>query len=122
VAQLGLRYVVLTMVSRDDLPDGGASIVAETVSRLRALRPDMQVEALVSDFDGQRAAIRSVVDAQPDVLAHNVEVVRGWTERARDRRCSYQRSLSVLEWAKDAAPRLPTKSSLMVGVGESDDG
>jgi lipoic acid synthetase len=120
VARLGLRYVVLTMVTRDDLGDGGASIVAETIRRLRALRPELLIEALVSDFGGRRAAVEAVVDAAPQVLAHNVEVVRAWTERVRDSRCSYTQSLAVLEWVKAAAPARPTKSSLMVGVGETD--
>jgi lipoic acid synthetase len=120
IAKMQLTYVVLTMVTRDDLGDGGASIVAETIRRVRRLRPDMMVEALVSDFGASRAAVEAVVDAEPNVLGHNVEVVRDWTERVRDPRCSYQQSLAVLAWAKAAAPARFTKSSLMVGVGEAD--
>ena len=100
VAQIGLRYVVLTMVTRDDLPDGGAAVIADTVQRLRALRPDILVEALVSDFGGQQSAVQTVVDARPDVFAHNVEVVPSLTAHVRDPRCSYAQSLRVLEWAE----------------------
>lgn len=121
VAKLQLRYVVLTMVTRDDLPDGGAGHVAETIDRLHQLRPDMLVEALVSDFAGDPAAVDAAVAARPDVFAHNIEVVRPWTSVVRDGRSSYHRSLAVLRRAKELAPDLPTKSSLMVGVGETDD-
>jgi lipoic acid synthetase len=120
VAQLKLRYVVLTMVDRDDLPDGGAGHVAETVRRLHALNPELLVEALVGDFRGNRADIETVIDAAPEVFAHNVEVVRRITRLVRDVRCTYEQSLSVLEHAKAYAPDRMTKSSLMVGAGETD--
>lgn len=121
VARLELRYVVLTMVTRDDLSDGGAAIVAETIERLHRLRPDLMVEALVSDFGGDQAAIDRVIDAEPEVFGHNIEVVQERTAAVRDRRCSYQRSLEVLAHAKERGPQRPTKSSLMVGVGETDE-
>lgn len=121
VAQLGLRHVVLTMVSRDDLSDGGAGHVAATIRRLRAEQPGLLVEALVGDFAGQLDAVDAVLEAGPDVFAHNVEVVREWTAALRDRRCGYERSLGVLDRAKRRAPEGLTKSSLMVGVGESDE-
>lgn len=121
IGQLGLRYVVLTMVTRDDLPDGGASVVAETVERLHRLASGLLVEALTSDFGGRAASLERVLDAAPDVFAHNLEVVRGWTPRIRDRRCSYERSLDLLRQAKAHGPEVLTKSSLMVGVGETDD-
>ncbi|MBI5533525.1 MAG: lipoyl synthase [Deltaproteobacteria bacterium] len=121
VASLDLRYVVLTMVDRDDLPDGGASHVAETVRRLHDLRPDLLVEALVGDFRGRHGDIATVLDSRPDVFAHNVEVVRRITRLVRDVRCTYDQSLAVLEHAKAHAPDRITKSSLMVGAGETDD-
>ena len=121
IAQLDLRYVVLTMVTRDDLADGGAAVVADTVRRLHALQPGLLVETLVSDFGGRHGAIDAVVDAQPDVFGHNLEVVREWTPRVRDPRCSYDRSLEVLARARERSDGRPTKSSLMVGVGETDD-
>lgn len=119
IAKLGLRYVVLTMVDRDDLLDGGADHVAETVLALRNHQPTALVEVLVSDFTGQRAHVARVLESQPHVFAHNVEVTRRLTPTIRDPRCSYDRSLSVLDMAKDLAPRGLTKSSIMVGVGET---
>jgi lipoic acid synthetase len=121
IAQMGLAYVVLTMVDRDDLPDGGAGHVVETITRLRTLKADLRVEALVGDFHQNEQAIDAVVDAAPDVFAHNVEVVRRVTPVVRDVRCGYDRSLSVLERAKKRAPDRLTKSSIMVGIGETDD-
>lgn len=121
IGQLGLRYVVLTMVTRDDLPDGGAAHVAETVRRLHDAQAGLRVEALVGDFGGQSAAVDTVLHAGPDVFGHNVEVVRAWTSRLRDPRCSYDRSLRVLRRVKERSPEQLTKSSLMVGVGETDE-
>jgi lipoic acid synthetase len=117
---LGLHYVVLTMVDRDDLPDGGAAHMASTVQALRLRRSGVLIEALVGDFAGSRADIDRVLGARPDVFAHNIEVTRRLTRLARDRRCSYERSLDVLAYAKRAAPERLVKSSLMVGLGESD--
>lgn len=135
IARLDLQYVVLTMVNRDDLLDGGAEHVARTVRTLRALRPDILIEALVGDFQGHRDPIDVVVDAAPDVFAHNVEVVRRLTRTVRDVRASYEQSLAVLRRAKERAAAASaasgsggppararlTKSSLMVGIGETDD-
>jgi len=118
---MALQYVVLTMVDRDDLPDGGAAQVARTVRKLKELRSDLLVETLVGDFLGEHDPIDTVVDAEPDVFAHNVEVVRRVTRRIRDARCGYDRSLSVLRHAKDRAKDRVTKSSLMVGIGETDE-
>src|SRR5262245_60021101 len=126
IAQLGLQYVVMTMVDRDDLLDGGADHVARTVQRLRALRPDILIEALVGDFHGHLDAVDTVVDAGPDVFAHNIETVRRITRAVRDVRCSYDQSLAVLRRAGDRAGpggalgRRLTKSSIMVGLGETD--
>ncbi len=121
VASLGLKYVVLTMVDRDDLSDGGAAHVAETVRALKRLSPELLVEVLVGDFGGCHADIATVVDSGPDVFAHNLEVTRRLTPLVRDRRCGYERSLEVLAGAKARAPERFVKSSLMVGIGETDD-
>ncbi len=121
IARMSLAYVVLTMVDRDDLPDGGAEHVARTIRRLRALRADLLVEALVGDFQGDERAIDRVAEAAPDVFAHNVEVVRRITPKIRDARCRYDRSLDVLRRAKRQGSVRVTKSSVMVGVGETDD-
>jgi lipoic acid synthetase len=118
---MGLRYVVLTMVDRDDLLDGGADHVARTVLALRERQPDLLVETLTGDFAGKLSDVDTVVDAAPDVFAHNVEVPRRLTPTIRDARCSYDRSLEVLRRAKDSAPDRLTKSSIMVGIGERDD-
>jgi lipoic acid synthetase len=120
IGTMALQYVVLTMVDRDDLPDGGAGHVAKTVSRLKELRSDLLVETLVGDFQGDEGHIDTVVDAAPDVFAHNIEVVRRISRRIRDVRCGYDRSLAVLRRAKERAPGGVTKSSVMVGIGETD--
>ena len=121
IASLGLKYVVLTMVDRDDLLDGGAAHVASTVTELRQRKPGLRVEVLVGDFAGRSCDVDVVVDAAPEVFAHNVEVPRRLTPRIRDPRCSYDRSLGVLVRAKERAPDRLTKSSVMVGVGETDE-
>jgi lipoic acid synthetase len=121
LAKLGLQYVVLTMVDRDDLLDGGASHVAKTVTRLKELRPDMLVETLLGDFQGHLDYVDVTVDAKPDVWAHNVEVVERLQRTIRDARCSYEQSLRVLRRAKERDPSRITKSSIMVGIGETDD-
>jgi lipoic acid synthetase len=121
VSKLGLKYVVLTMVNRDDLLDGGASHVAATVSAIRREQPGLLVEVLVGDFAGRTADVLTVVAAEPDVFGHNIEVVRRLTPVVRDARCSYDRSLDVLRTAKRGAPDRLVKSSVMVGVGESDE-
>jgi lipoic acid synthetase len=125
IARLELQYVVLTMVDRDDLLDGGASHVARTVTRLRELRPDILIETLLGDFMGVHAYVEPTVDAAPDVWAHNIEVVRRLQRTIRDVRCSYERSLDVLRFAKAHGERtgkkVITKSSIMVGIGETDD-
>jgi lipoic acid synthetase len=121
---MALRYVVLTMVDRDDLPDGGASHVAATIAAIKrraaANGGEMLVEALVGDFQGNREQIAAVLAGGPDVFAHNVETVLRLTPRVRDHRCSYVRSLTVLRTAKELRPGIVTKSSLMLGLGESD--
>ncbi len=121
VAQLGLEHIVVTSVARDDLPDGGASVFAETIRRLRDRCPGMGVEVLIPDFNGQAAPLRAVMEAGPDILNHNVETVERLQKPVR-RRARYDRSLEVLERAKAQAAELGravhTKSSIMVGLGE----
>ncbi len=121
LSQLGLQYVVLTMVDRDDLLDGGAAHVAKTVTRLKELRPDMLVETLLGDFQGHLDYVDVTVDSKPDVWAHNIEVVRRLQRTIRDVRCSYEQSMRVLRRAKERDPARITKSSIMVGIGETDD-
>jgi lipoyl synthase len=119
LAQMDLAYVVLTMVDRDDLPDGGAAHVARTVSSIHARSPQLLVETLVGDFAGQTEPIARVVqEGKPDVYAHNVEVVPSLQRKMRDARCSWERSLMTLRAAR-AAGAAVTKTSLMVGCGET---
>lgn len=117
VRDAGLRYAVVTSVDRDDLPDGGAGQYAETIRAIRTLNPETLVEVLIPDYLGDR--LKTVVEAGPFVVAHNVEVVRRLTPMVRDRRASYERSLEVLRQAHELGAR--TKSSLMLGLGERDE-
>jgi lipoyl synthase len=120
IAQLGLNYVVITMVDRDDLLDGGAAHLGLTVKSLRAHQPGLLVEVLSGDFGGRLRDVDAVLEASPDVFAHNVEVPRRLTPMIRDPRCSYDQSLKVLAHAKARAPERFVKSSIMVGIGETD--
>jgi lipoic acid synthetase len=121
LAQMDLAYVVITMVDRDDLLDGGAAHVAQTVQRIKVHAPKLLVETLVGDFQGVRRDVETIVDeGRPDVYAHNVEVVPRLQRTIRDARCSWERSMKTLEWAKAAGAKV-TKSSLMVGIGETED-
>lgn len=121
VAAWGLRYVVLTQVCRDDLPDGGADVLAETVRQIRARAPSVLVELLIGDLGGSESALGSLLVDPPDVLAHNLETVRSLSPRVRDRRAGYDRSLGILREARARGPRgLVTKSSVMLGLGEGD--
>lgn len=119
--RLGLRYVVLTSVDRDDLPDGGSDHFARTIEAIKHRTPNMLVEVLVPDFGGNRPALARVVEARPDVVAHNLETVERLTPNVRDRRATYRRSLKVLAMLKEIKADLYTKSSLMVGLGETSD-
>ncbi|MEO0481184.1 MAG: lipoyl synthase [Planctomycetota bacterium] len=129
VVAMGLRYVVLTMVDRDDLEDGGSHHVAETVAAIKRRDPEVLVEALTGDFQGESGRIQQVVDGvasaengdlRVDVFAHNIETVLRLTPRVRDQRCSYVKSLEVLRRAKELRPDVVTKSSIMLGLGETD--
>lgn len=117
VASLGLDYAVVTSVTRDDLPDGGASVFAETIRRIKARRPQAKVEVLVPDFQGNKEAIAAVVASGPDVLNHNLETSEPGYPRINRPRKNYRRSLGVLEEGKKLGA--PTKSGLMVGLGET---
>jgi lipoic acid synthetase len=121
IATLDLKYVVLTMVDRDDLIDGGALQVARTVDGLRERRPELLVETLVGDFRGRLGDVDVVLRSAPAVFAHNVEVTRRLTPLIRDARCDYDLSLNVLRHAKERAPERFVKSSIMLGLGESRD-
>ena len=117
VATLELKYVVITSVDRDDLADGGAFIFAESVRQIRARRPGVRIEVLIPDFQGNAESLRAVLDAGPDVLNHNTETVPRLYRLARSGG-RYARTLELLERARAHAPHIPTKSGLMVGLGE----
>jgi lipoic acid synthetase len=121
VQLMGLRYVVLTSVDRDDLADGGAAHFAACIRAIRAANPGTVVEALTPDFQGDAEAVRVVVEADLAVFAHNLETVRRLTGEVRDRRAGYDQSLEVLRLAKLRRPDILTKSSLMLGLGETDE-
>ena len=118
---MGLSYVVLTSVDRDDLPDGGAAHFARTIRETKRVNPEMMVEVLVPDFQNDVDAIRTVVEARPDVIAHNLETTLFLTPRVRDPRAGYWQSLSVLRTVKKLDPRIFTKSSIMLGLGEREE-
>ncbi|MFC6723770.1 lipoyl synthase [Halobium palmae] len=117
VVDIGLDYVVLTSVDRDDLPDQGAGHFAETIREIKARDPSVLVECLVPDFQGEERLVRKILDTGPDVFAHNVETVERLQWPIRDRRASYEQSLSVLRQAHRESD-VYTKTSLMLGVGE----
>jgi lipoic acid synthetase len=121
VRDLGWQYLVLTAVDRDDLPDGGALIFANTVRAIHEKVPGSKVEILSGDYRGDTAALDIVLDAKPDVFAHNLETVRRLTPTVRDKRAKYDQSLRILEHAKRRAPDFYTKTSLMLGLGERED-
>jgi lipoic acid synthetase len=118
-AEMRLRYVVVTSVTRDDLPDGGAAHFAATIEALRRAIPEVRVEVLIPDFQGDPAALAVVLAATPDVLNHNVETVPRLYPTVRSQ-AQYQRSLRLLADAARQAPHIPTKSGLMLGLGENE--
>ncbi|MUG47261.1 lipoyl synthase [Paenibacillus woosongensis] len=115
--KMGLRHCVVTSVARDDLKDGGAAIFAETVRAVRKRMPFCSVEVLIPDFLGDEDSLRIVMDAKPDILNHNIETVERLSDRVRAK-AKYRRSLELLRRAKSMQPDIPTKSSIMLGVGE----
>jgi lipoic acid synthetase len=120
VRDLGWKYLVVTAVDRDDLPDGGALIFANTVRAIHERAPGSRVEILSGDYRGDLRAVDIVVDSKPDVFAHNLETVRRLTPSVRDKRAAYDQSLAVLAHVKRRAPQRYTKTSLMLGLGETE--
>lgn len=118
VEAMGLRHVVITAVARDDLQDGGAAVFAETVRAVRKRNPMCTVEVLPSDMKGDYESLHTLMDAKPDIFNHNIETVRSLTKRVRAK-ATYDRSLELLKRVKEISPNVPTKSSLMVGLGET---
>lgn len=120
VSELDLDYVVVTSVNRDDLPDGGAGHFAEAIRELKKRSPSLLVEVLIPDFQGIRSSLDAIVEAGPDVVAHNIETVERLTPRVRDRRATYEQSLEALRYLKERGARF-TKSSIQIGHGETDE-
>jgi lipoyl synthase len=120
VALMQLKYVVLTSVNRDDLPDGGAAHYAACIRAIRQHNPDTAVEALTPDFQGVLRDVETVLDSAPQVFAQNIETVRRLTHPVRDARAGYEQTLAVLAHARRHRPAVLTKSSLMLGIGESE--
>ena len=120
IKTLDLNYVVITSVDRDDLPDGGASIFAETIRETRQRLPQCRIEVLIPDFQGNAEALALVLDAGPDILNHNTETVPRLYRMARSGG-RYGRTLELLDRSRRHAPRIPTKTGLMVGLGEEHD-
>jgi lipoic acid synthetase len=118
---MGLKHVVVTSVDRDDLPDRGAAHFAATIRAIRARRAGTSIEVLIPDFKGVECDLATVAEARPHVVAHNIETVERLTPSVRDRRAGYRQSLRVLEFLKKRPEGLYTKSSIMVGLGESDE-
>ncbi|MBC6974029.1 lipoyl synthase [Bacillus sp. Xin] len=118
VVQMGLKHVVITAVARDDLKDGGAAVFAETVRAVRRKNPFTSIEVLPSDMGGVEENLKMLMDTKPDILNHNIETVRRLSDRVRAR-AKYLRSLEFLRRAKEMQPDIPTKSSIMVGLGET---
>ncbi|HLS66166.1 MAG TPA: lipoyl synthase [Pseudogracilibacillus sp.] len=115
---MGLKHVVITAVARDDLNDGGAAVFAETIRQVRKQNPGTTIEVLPSDMKGDYESLRTLMDAGPDIFNHNIETVRRLTKRVRAI-ATYDRSLQLLKRVKEIAPNTPTKSSIMVGLGET---
>ena len=116
--RMGLRYAVITSVNRDDLPDGGAFMFAQCIAQVRARLPDCKIEVLIPDFQGDRRALETVMEARPDTLNHNIETVRRIFHRVRPKG-DFDQSLELLARAKAIEPDAVTKSGMMVGLGET---
>lgn len=121
IAQMKLKYVVITSVDRDDLPDQGTSHFSRTVSTIKKLDPNVIIEILTPDFRGDRDLVWQLTESKPDVFAHNIETVERLTPSVRDPRATYRQSLKVLEYVKQKDPTRFTKSSIMMGLGEQDE-
>ena len=120
VEKMGLKYAVITSVDRDDLPDGGAGIFAETIRDIKKRLPDCRVEVLIPDFKGEAAPLEAVLDARPDVLNHNTETVPRLYRAVRSGG-KYSRLLELLDRSRKYAPDIPTKTGMMMGLGEEQD-
>ena len=118
VEKLGLRYVVITSVARDDLPDGGSGVFSQTIRMIRRRTPGAMVEVLIPDFQGNREALKTVMEGRPDVLNHNIETVLRLYPTVRPG-AVYQRSMELLRQARNLDPSIPTKSGFMLGLGET---
>ena len=118
---MGLQYVVLTSVDRDDLADGGAKHFADTIQLIKALSLNIKVEALTSDFQGDTNSVKTIIDSGVDVFAQNIETVERLTHQVRDNRAGYWQSINLLSYAKKYKPEVITKTSLMLGLGETED-
>ncbi len=118
IQRMGIKHAVITSVNRDELPDGGAAIFAQTIRRARELSPGLSIEVLIPDFKGDRQALQTVMDAGPEILNHNVETVPRLYRRVRPQ-AVYERSLRIVKWAKEMDPTVLTKSGIMVGLGET---
>ena len=121
IAAMGLDYVVVTSVNRDDLEDQGAAHFAACITAIRQASPSTMIEVLIPDFQGQKHLVDLVVEAEPEVIAHNIETVERLTPKVRDPRAGYHQSLSVLAHIKQVDPGRWTKSSIMVGLGETEE-
>ena len=119
IKKMNLNYVVLTAVNRDDLPDQGASHIARCIKATQRTSPRLLIDMLMPDFRGEKELVQQIIDASPAVLAHNLETVRRLTPEVRDYRADYDQSLEVLRYQKTNCPEGYTKSSLMLGLGES---
>lgn len=122
VDELRLKYVVLTSVTRDDLTDGGARHLSDCIREIRKKSPETLIEILIPDFKGSIDSIKTLVNIKPQVIGHNIETTQNFTSRVRDSRASYNQSLTVLKSIKKINPSIYTKSSMMLGFGESDEG
>lgn len=120
LAAMDLKYVVFTSVDRDDVPDFGADHFRDAILQVREHCPHMQVEVLTPDFQGRKDLVAHVASAKPDVFAHNIETVERLHRRVRDLRAGYKQSLDVLQWASETVPGQITKSSIMLGHGETE--
>jgi lipoic acid synthetase len=120
IKEWGLRYVVITAVCRDDLEDGGAEHMAKTIQAVKRLSPNTKVEPLIPDYDGNEDSLKKIIGSKPEVISHNIETVSRLTTKVRDRRASYKQSLLVLKKIKEIDPRIYTKSSIMLGLGETE--
>ncbi len=121
VSQMGLEYLVITSVDRDDVEDEGSAHFAETVELLKFMDPNLIVEILTPDFKGKKDCIDKIIKAKPHVFAHNIETVKELTPMVRDPRATYEQSLEVLRYVKEQDPEIYTKTSIMLGLSETDE-